>query len=242
MQDFPVFTIDKAPEKSKPALQALQGAFGMIPNVAGTMATSPVLIDSLVGLFGKVHGGSFTEAQIQTLLLTNAVTNGSSWAVAFHTGLALKEGLDQADVQAIRERRVPKDAMFAALSTFARTLIEKRGRVDDRDVDAFVTAGFRKEHALEVIAVVAASTITNYTASVTQPPLEQPFQAPFVERLIIGPDFEIMPAPANENSPAARNPAWVPRQTLSLMCLVRLERPPNRRRHAAVIWPDCRST
>lgn len=177
MQDFPVLTIDKAPEKSQPALQTLQGAFGMIPNVAATMATSPVLIDSLVGLFGKVHGGSFTEAQIQTLLLTNAVTNSSSWAVAFHTALALKEGLDQADVQAIRERRVPKDAASAALSTFARTLIEKRGRVDDRDVDAFVAAGFGKEHALEVVAVVAASTITNYTAGVTKPPVEEAFQA-----------------------------------------------------------------
>jgi hypothetical protein len=29
---------------------------------------------------------------------------------------------------------------------------------------------------LEVIAVVAASTITNYTASVTQPPLEALFE------------------------------------------------------------------
>jgi AhpD family alkylhydroperoxidase len=177
MPSFPVLTIDSAPEKSRPALQALQGAFGMIPNVAGTMSRSPVLIDSLVALFGKVHCGSFTEVQIQTLLLTNAVTNGCSWAVAFHTGLALKEGLDRADVQAIRERRVPKDAAFAALSTFARALIENRGRVDNDEVDAFVAAGFRKEHALEVIAVVAASTITNYTASVTKPPLEKPFQA-----------------------------------------------------------------
>jgi len=177
MQSFPVLTIDTAPEKSRPALQALQGTFGMIPNMVGAMAASPVLIDSLVGLFGKVHGGSFTEAQVQTLLLTNAVTNGSSWAVAFHTALALKEGLDPADVQAIRERRVPKDATFAALSTFAKTLIEKRGHLDDRDVDAFVAAGFRKEHALEVIAAVAASTITNYTGSVTKPPIEEAFQA-----------------------------------------------------------------
>src|SRR5271163_908592 len=177
MTSFPVNTIDSAPERSKPALQQLRSAFGMLPNIAGTMSTSPVLINSLVGLFQNVHGGSFTEAQIQMLLLTNAVTNGCSWAVAFHTGLALKEGLDQADVQAIRECRVPKDATSAALSTFARTLIEKRGRVDDHDVDAFVAAGFREEHALEVIAVVAASTITNYTASVTKPPVEEPFHA-----------------------------------------------------------------
>src|SRR6266705_1944655 len=154
MQSFPIYTIESAPEQSKPALQSLKTAFGMVPNIAGAMATSPVLINSLVYLFQRVHGGSFTEAQIQTLLLANAVTNGCSWAVAFHTGLAIKEGLDQADVQAIRERRVPKDATSAALSTFARTLIEKRGRVDDHDVDAFVAAGFRKEHALEVIAVV----------------------------------------------------------------------------------------
>jgi hypothetical protein len=44
----------------------------MIPNVAGAMATSPVLINSLVALFGNVHGGSFTEAQVQIVLLTAA--------------------------------------------------------------------------------------------------------------------------------------------------------------------------
>src|ERR1700729_986089 len=117
MTDFPVHTIESAPERSKPALQQLQAAFGMIPNIVGVMSTSPVLINSLVGLFGNVHGGSFTEAQIQILLLTNAVTNECSWAVAFHTALALKEGLDSADVEAIRERRLPKDKKHAALSS-----------------------------------------------------------------------------------------------------------------------------
>ena len=177
MQSFPIYTIESAPEQSKPALQSLNAAFGMIPNIAGAMATSPVLINSLVGLFQRVHGGSFTEAQIQVLLLTNAVTNASSWAVAFHTALALKQGVDPADVEAIREDRAPGDRQYAALSTLAKTLIEKRGRLDDRDLDAFVAAGFRKEHALEVIAVVAASTITNYAASVTRPPVEEAFQA-----------------------------------------------------------------
>ena len=75
MASFPVHTIDSGPERSRPALRQLQSAFGMIPNIAGAMATSPVLINSLVGLFGNVHGGSFTEAQVQTVLLTDAVTN-----------------------------------------------------------------------------------------------------------------------------------------------------------------------
>jgi AhpD family alkylhydroperoxidase len=175
--DFPLHTIESAPERSKAALQQLQSAFGMLPNIAAAMATSPVLIDSLVGLFQKVHGGSFTEAQVQTVLLTDAVTNACTWAVAFHTALALKEGLNPIDVQAIREGRPPKDAKLSALSTLAKTMIEKRGLLNDQDVDRFIAAGFGKDHVLEVIGIVAASTITNYTGSITKPPLEAPFQA-----------------------------------------------------------------
>ena len=177
MTTFPVHNMESAPKRSKPALQKLQSAFGMIPNIAGSMVTAPVLINSLVGLFGNVHGGSFTEAQVQTVLLTDAVTNASAWAVAFHTALALREGLDPADVQAIREGRLPKDGKLTALSALARAMIEKRGRLDDEDVDRFIAAGFGKDHALEVIAIVAASTITNYTGSITKTPLEAPFQA-----------------------------------------------------------------
>ena len=177
MTNFSVHTIESAPEHSKPALQQMQSAFGMVPNLVGAMATSAVLINSLVGLFGNVHGGSFTEAHVQVLLLTDAVTNACTWAVAFHTALALKEGIDAADVQAIREGRPPKDSKFAALSALAKTMIEKRGRLDDQDVERFLAAGFGKDHLLEVIATVAASTITNYTGSIAKPPLEAPFQA-----------------------------------------------------------------
>jgi hypothetical protein len=67
MTDFPIHTMQSAPARSKPALQQLQAAFGMTPNIAGVMATSPVLINSLVGLFENVHAGSFTEAQIKTV-------------------------------------------------------------------------------------------------------------------------------------------------------------------------------
>jgi AhpD family alkylhydroperoxidase len=177
MTDFPLHTIESAPERSKAALQQLQAAFGMIPNLVAAMATSPVLIDGLVGLFQKVHGASFSEAQVQAVLLTDAVTNACTWAVAFHTALALKEGVNPADVRAIREGRSPKDPKLSALSALARAMIEKRGLLSDQDVDGFIAAGFGKDHVLEVIAIVAASTITNYCGSITRPPLETPFQA-----------------------------------------------------------------
>jgi alkylhydroperoxidase family enzyme len=172
MQQFSVYTIDSAPDASKAALRDVQARFGAIPNLAGAMALSPVLIKAFVPIFDQVHGGSFTEQQIQTVLLTDAVTNGSTWAVALHTALGLKAGLSAPDVEVIRGGRSPTDKKLGALSTLARTMIEKRGRLDDRDIGHFLEAGFSKELLLEVITIVAASTITNYTGSVTKPSLE----------------------------------------------------------------------
>lgn len=172
MSSYPVHTIVSAPETAKPVLEQLQKIFGMVPNLAGAMASSPELIKAFAGLFQQVHSGTFTEAEIQALLLTNAVTNACDWAVAFHTALALKEGLTPADVQAIRGRAVPADGRLAALSGLARKLIETHGHVGDDDLEAFVAAGFRREQALEMLAVIAASTITNYAGTMARPPLE----------------------------------------------------------------------
>jgi alkylhydroperoxidase family enzyme len=176
MSDHTVHTIESAPAQSKPVLKQLQQAFGLIPNIAAAMAASPVLINGFIGLFERVHASSLTEPQIQTLLLTNAVTNASEWPVAFHTALALKQGVRPADVDAMRHGGLPDDAGLAALSTLARTLIDKRGRLAESEQSRFFEAGFSPEQLLEVIAVVAASTITNYTASVTKPVLEAPFE------------------------------------------------------------------
>jgi len=158
MEGFPVHALDSAPDASKSALRDVQARFGMIPNLAGAMATSPVLAQSFVGIFDKVHGGSFTEPQIQTVLLTDAVTNGCTWAVALHTALWLQAGLDPRDVEAMRGGRSPSDQKLGALSTLARTLIEKRGRLNDQDVQRFLAAGFGRDLLLEAITIVAASS------------------------------------------------------------------------------------
>jgi hypothetical protein len=37
---------------------------------------------------------------------------------------------------------VPRDRRFGALSTLAKTLIEKRGHLSEQELDAFLAAGF----------------------------------------------------------------------------------------------------
>jgi hypothetical protein len=83
MSAFQIQTIESAPEGSKAPLDKLHRTFGTVPNIAGVIANSPVLANVFVDLFQGAHGGTLTEAEIQTLLVTNAVTNACTGAVAF---------------------------------------------------------------------------------------------------------------------------------------------------------------
>jgi len=175
--EFQIHTIETAPEQSKAALQGLQQNFGLIPNVAATMAGSPVLINAFIGAFGHFHGGSFDERQKQVLLLTNAVTLGCHWTVAFHSTIALKAGVAENDVMAIRAGALPADPKLAALSTLTRELVQTKGRAAAADIDRFLAAGYTRSQVFEVIAGIAISTMAGITGSMAETPIEDPFKA-----------------------------------------------------------------
>lgn len=177
MPAFRTHTIDSAPEASRAALQTLQKNFGLVPNLVATMAESPTLINGFVGALVNFLNGTFNGAERQILLLTNAVTNRSPWAVAFHSTAALREGVDAEAVQSIRDGRAVADMRINALSTLSRKSIENRGQLSDADLEAFARAGFSPAQALEVFAGVAVSAMANYAGNITHPRLEAPFKA-----------------------------------------------------------------
>ncbi|WP_326946937.1 carboxymuconolactone decarboxylase family protein [Amycolatopsis sp. NBC_01307] len=173
MTSYPIHTADTAPEAAKEPLTVLQGAFGFVPAAAGLMANSPALLNTFFSAFGHFRGGgTFGPDERQVLLLTNAVANGSEWAVAFHTLESLADGVEPAVVEALRRGERPADPRMAALSALTRAFIEQRGHLDDADVAAFTAAGFTGEQVFEVITGVAISAMTNYTANLARPALE----------------------------------------------------------------------
>ncbi|ADJ47949.1 hypothetical protein AMES_6124 [Amycolatopsis mediterranei S699] len=173
MTSYQLHTADTADETAKEPLRVLEGAFGFVPAAAGLMAHSPALINTFFAAFGHFRGGgTFGPDERQVLLLSNAVANRSAWAVAFHTLESLQDGVEPAVVEAIRQGERPADERMAALSEFTRSLIERKGHVEDAEVVAFKAAGFTEEQVFEVITGVAISAMTNYTANLAGPPLE----------------------------------------------------------------------
>jgi alkylhydroperoxidase family enzyme len=173
MTNYRIHTADTAPEGATQPLKVLEEAFGFVPAAAGLMANSPALLNTIFSAFGHFRGGgTFGPDERQVLLLSNALANGSEWAVAFHTLEALADGVEPAVVEALRRGERPADPRMAALSALTRAFIGKRGHLDEADVAAFTAAGFGEEQVFEVITGVAISAMTNYTANVARPPLE----------------------------------------------------------------------
>jgi uncharacterized peroxidase-related enzyme len=166
MGPFDIHTVDTAPEGSREAMRQLQASVGFVPNLAAAMAESPPLLNGFLAVRHLYEHGSFTPGERQVLSLTAAYENDCAWCMAFHTFMALKDGVSPESVEALRYGRAPVEHRLRVLSDFARTVIDRRGAVTESDLTALSTAGYTRAQALEVVlgAAPLAASAHRYAA------------------------------------------------------------------------------
>jgi AhpD family alkylhydroperoxidase len=177
MREFPIHTPQTAPDLSKPLLAALQRDVGMVPNLAAGMAESPALLDGFLAVRGIYQRAALTGAETQVLSLVAAYENDCAWCVAFHSRMALAEGVAAASVAALREGRAPDDARLGPLSEFARAMVRRRGAVGGAELRRFLDAGYTRAQALDVVLGMGFSLMANYAGHLVDPPLDAPLEA-----------------------------------------------------------------
>jgi AhpD family alkylhydroperoxidase len=173
---FPIHTIDTAPEGSREVLRQVKHTLGMVPNLAAAMAESPTLVKAFFAVREIYSLGTLSPGEIQVLSLANAFENGCAWCMAFHSYMAIKEGVPKEAVEALRAGRDPSDRRLGALSRFSRAMVRGRGEVSGQDLEAFYAAGFDRAQALEVVLGIGFSVMANFAGHLAQAPLNQPFQ------------------------------------------------------------------
>jgi len=173
---FTIHTAESAPADSKEPLALLQQRIGFVPNLAGTMAGSPTLIGSFVGLQQRLQASSLTGLEREVVGLTVSFENACPWSMAAHSTFAAAQGASAAVLAALRSGRELPDTRLEALHTFTRRLLGNRGHLDADDIQALGKAGFTSEQALEVIAQATCTSMANWAANLADPPVDQAFQ------------------------------------------------------------------
>jgi uncharacterized peroxidase-related enzyme len=175
--DFPVFTPDTAPDGSRERLAGAKRAFGFLPNMLGTMAGAPALLESYLTLSRLFDETSLTPSERQVVLLAVSAENGCSYCVAAHTAIAAMQHVPNDVVHAVREGLAIREPRLEALRTFTRAVVSRRGHPAAQELHAFQGAGFSSQHVLEVVLGVGMKTISNYTNHLADTPLDEAFAA-----------------------------------------------------------------
>lgn len=80
-------------------------------------------------------------------------------------------------VSAIRNGTPIADKKTNALVNLTREIVQERGFVKQETIEAFVSAGYRKEQVMELLLGVALKTISNYLDHISPTPLDPAFEA-----------------------------------------------------------------
>ena len=176
MLQFPVHTVDTAPEPSKAVLAQAGKAFGFVPNLIGVLASAPSAAQAYITLSDIFNTTSLSEIERQVVLLTVSREHGCDYCLAAHTAAATMAKVPAAVLNAIKAGQPLPDARLDALRGIVQATVSKRGRLGAANLDAFLAAGYSAAQLLEIIVGIALKTISNYTNHVADTPLDAPFK------------------------------------------------------------------
>ncbi len=172
MSEFALHDESTAPEGSRPLFEVVERKFGFVPNVIRAMAESPQAAEAYLTLSQLFDKSGLDPVERQVVLLSISFANGCGYCMAAHSGSARQAGMPDDVLAALREGRPLPDGKLEALRRFSERMVEKRGWLDDADIDAFLAAGYEKRHVFDVILAIAMKTLSNYTNHVVHTPLD----------------------------------------------------------------------
>ena len=144
-------------------LRELEQRVGFIPNLAATIAGSPVAIAGFVSLQGALRETRLTALEREVVGLTVSAENACEYSLAAHSAFARKAGGSPELVAALGAGEPVADPRLRELQELTRALLRERGHVPPHD------------DALEVITQIAYTTFANYAANVARTPIDEAF-------------------------------------------------------------------
>ncbi|MCK7592272.1 carboxymuconolactone decarboxylase family protein [Pseudomarimonas salicorniae] len=173
MSRVALLTADSVDAPRAALLGEIQAGFGALPNMFRAVAHSESALRQMWSSFGALGQGRLDARLGEQIAVAIANRNGCGYCLAAHTALGRKAGASAADMRAAQTGD-SEDARTAAALRFALAVVEKRGSVDDSEVEALRAAGFDDGELVEIVGHIALNLFTNYVNLVLDVPLDFP--------------------------------------------------------------------
>jgi uncharacterized peroxidase-related enzyme len=168
---------EQVPADSKPTLDAFTKNIGFTPNMMATFAASPIAFNSWAVFIGSLSKALDVKTR-DSIGLTVSEVNGCNYCLAVHSFTAEHMAKLPADEIILARNGHASDPKRDAAIQFARRIIETRGKVSDDDVKAVRDAGYTDANVIEIVALVAMYSLTNFFNNVFDPEKDFPAVPP----------------------------------------------------------------
>jgi len=173
MSRFDQIEPEQATGKSKELLDAVGAQYGSVPNGFKVLAASPQAFQGYLDFENAVADGVLSEQIRQQIAILVSNANECSYCLSAYTAAGGAAGVSEDDLAAAR-RGEASDAKSDAILRFAKAVVDSRGDVPDEVLADAREAGLTDQELIEVVAVVALKTFTNYYNRLARPELDFP--------------------------------------------------------------------
>ena len=164
---------ERIPAESKPTLDAFTTNIGFTPNMMAAFANSPIAFNAWANLLGSLSKALDVKTRDSIGLVVSEV-NGCNYCLTVHSFTAEHMAKLPADEIILARKGLASDPKRNAALKFAKKVIETRGHVTDADLAAVRAAGFTEANVIEIVALVAMYSLTNFFNSVFDPDKDFP--------------------------------------------------------------------
>ena len=170
---IPLLDPTNAPSPVSETFAAVKAKIGMVPNLYRVMGQSPAALNAYLAMGAALETASLELPLREKLALAISQQNGCAYCLSAHSVIAKMAGVPP---EAIRDARagLATAGREAAAVALAKSLVEKRGWIDDAELAGYRAQGLTDGEIVEVLAVVAQTTFSNDTNHLAHTPIDFP--------------------------------------------------------------------
>jgi AhpD family alkylhydroperoxidase len=158
-------------------MTAVVGEQGFLPAAVGLLAESPETLEGFLRMSAAFDRCTLEPLAREVVIMTVAVRNGCHLCIAMHTARLAALTADPGVAGALRSGSQLADPRLGAVRTFTLRVLDTAGDVGDQALEEFLSHGFTRRNALEVVFGIGTYTLSTLANRLTGAPVDEQLRA-----------------------------------------------------------------
>ena len=173
MSRFKIPSREDASVDTHSTLDAVGKRLGFIPNLHRLMSISPNAFAGWAALQDALKQTLDARTR-EGMAMAVSEVNGCDYCIAAHSYVATTFTKATQDELTLNRKGTSSDPKRAVAIGFAKSLVEKRGKITDEELDAVRAVGYTDQQILEIVALSVQFLFTNFMNNVAKTHIDIP--------------------------------------------------------------------